>query len=165
MHPETGQSRRPSIFWMYAAAAAEVVVDTETGELTVTRLVTAADAGKAINPLACVQQIEGSAVMGLGMALMEEVVFDEGRTLNPTFLDYKVPTSVDLPATQAIVVESVQADGPYGAKGIGESAIAPVPAAIGNAVLDATGVQLKALPLRAEKIYRALRAAPRGGNA
>jgi carbon-monoxide dehydrogenase large subunit len=156
MHVETGQSRRPTIFWMYAAEAAEVEVDPETGEVTLTRLVSAADAGKAINPLACVQQIEGSAVLGIGMALMEEVAFDGGRTLNPTFLDYKLPTLVDVPEAEVIVVECAQDEGPYGAKGIGESATAPVPAAIGNAVFDATGIQVMDLPIRAEKVHRAL---------
>jgi carbon-monoxide dehydrogenase large subunit len=159
MNPETGQSSRPSIFWMYAAIGVEVEIDPETGQLRVTRMASAADAGKAINPLACVQQIDGSALMGLGMAVMEEVVFDGGRTLNPTFLDYKVPTTVDVPATEVAVVESGHAEGPYGAKGIGESAIAPVPAAVGNAVLDAIGVQVKDLPIRAERVYRALAAA------
>jgi carbon-monoxide dehydrogenase large subunit len=158
MDPETGQSERPSIFWMYAAAGAEVEVDPETGEVTVMRLVAAGDAGKAINPLACEQQIEGSAVMGLGMAVMEELVWDGGRTLNPTFLDYKLPTTVDMPATEALIVESGHPEGPYGAKGIGEPAVAPVPAAVGNAVLDAAGVQVHDLPIRAEKVYRSLRA-------
>jgi carbon-monoxide dehydrogenase large subunit len=157
MNPQTGQSRRPTIFWMYAAEAAEVEVDEETGQVRLARLASAADAGKAINPLNCIQQIEGSAVLGIGMALMEELVFDGGRTLNPTFLDYKLPTLVDMPETQAIIVESGHDEGPYGAKGVGESATAPVPAAVGNAVFDAIGVQLKHLPIRAEKVYRALR--------
>lgn len=160
MHPETGQSRRPTVFWMYAAAAAEVEVDPDTGQVRLTRLVAAGDAGRAINPLACVQQVEGSAVLGLGMALMEEVAFDGGRTLNPTFLDYKLPTLADMPETEAIIVEAGHDDGPYGAKGIGESATGPVPAAVGNAVADATGVRFRALPIRAEAVYRALRAAP-----
>jgi carbon-monoxide dehydrogenase large subunit len=158
MDPDTGQSSRPSIFWMYAAIGIEVEVDPDTGQVRVTRMASAADAGKAINPLACVQQIDGSAVMGLGMAVMEEVVFDGGRTLNPTFLDYKLPTTLDVPASDVIVVESGHAEGPYGAKGIGESAIAPVPAAVGNAVFDAVGVQVKDLPIRAEKVHRLLQA-------
>jgi carbon-monoxide dehydrogenase large subunit len=165
MNAETGQSSRPSIFWMYAAIGIEAEVDPDTGQLTVTRMASAADAGKAINPLACVQQIDGSAIMGLGMAMMEEVAFDGGRTLNPTFLDYKIPTTVDVPDTDVIIVESGHDEGPYGAKGIGESAIAPVPAALGNAVYDAVGVQVKDLPIRAEKIYRALRARGNGERA
>jgi carbon-monoxide dehydrogenase large subunit len=163
MDPETGHSTRPSVFWMYAAVAAEVDVDPETGQVRVTRMAAAADAGKAINPLACVQQIEGSANMGLGMALLEEVAFDGGRTLNPTFLDYKVPTTLDVPDSDIVIVESGHAEGPYGAKGVGESAIAPVPAAVGNAVFDALGVQVKDLPIRSEKVYRALLAARGSG--
>jgi carbon-monoxide dehydrogenase large subunit len=165
MNAETGQSSRPSVFWMYAAIGAEVDVDPDTGQLTVVRMAAAADAGKAINPLACVQQIDGAAIMGLGMAMMEEVAFDGGHTLNPTFLDYKIPTTVDAPPIDVIIVESGHDEGPYGAKGIGESALAPVPAALGNAVYDAVGVQLKELPIRAEKIYRALRAAGRVARA
>jgi carbon-monoxide dehydrogenase large subunit len=165
MNAETGQSSRPSIFWMYAAIGFEVEVDPDTGQVMVTEMASAADAGKAINPLTCVQQIDGSAIMGLGMATMEEVVFDGGRTLNPTFLDYKLPTMLDVPDTDVIIVESGHDEGPYGAKGIGESAIAPVPAALGNAVYDAVGVQVKDLPIRSEKVYRALHAARTGKRA
>ena len=118
-------------------------VDPGTGQVTGTRRAAAADAGKAINPLACVQQIDGAAIMGLGMAMMEEVAFDGGRTLNPTFLDYKVPTTLDVPVTDPIVVESGHDEGTYGAKGVGESSLSPVPAALGNAVYDAVGVQVK----------------------
>jgi CO/xanthine dehydrogenase Mo-binding subunit len=95
--------------------------------------------------------------MGLGMAMMEESSSMAARA-ESTFLDYKIPTTVDVPDTDVIIVESGHDEGPYGAKGIGESAIAPVPAALGNAVYDAVGVQVKDLPIRAEKIYRALRA-------
>lgn len=161
MDPETGQSRRPSVFWMYSAHGIEVEVDPETGQVKVTRIVSASDAGKAINPLACAQQIDGSAIMGFGMAAMEELVFDGGRMLNPTFLDYKVPTTMDVPATEAIIVESGHEDGPWGAKGIGESGLGSIPAAIGNAVYDAIGVQIKDLPIRAERVYRAMRASGR----
>lgn len=159
MDPDTAHSTRPSTFWMYAAAGAEVEVDRETGECRVRRLITAVDAGKAINPLGCLQQVTGSAVMGLGMAMSEELVFEEGQVMNPTFLDYKIPTTVDLPQMTDIVVETPHPDGPSGARGVGEPGVAAVPAAIGNAVLDATGVQMTSLPLRSEKIYWKLRAA------
>lgn len=159
MSPETGQSRRPSSFWMYAAAGADVEVDLETGATRVLRLITAVDAGKAINPQGCLQQIGGSAVMGLGMTMLEELVFQEGRVMNPTFLDYKIPTMVDMPEMENLIVETAHDEGPYGARGIGEPGTAAVPAAIGNAVYDATGVQVRSLPIRAEKVYRLLRAA------
>ncbi len=159
MDPDTGQSRRPSSYWMYAAAAAEVECDPETGDIRVTRLITAVDAGKAVNPQGCRQQISGSAVMGFGMAMSEEVVFDQGRVLNPTFLDYKIPTSLDLPEIEEIIVETAHDLGPYGARGIGEPGTAAVPAAIGNALYDAIGIQLTSLPIRSEKVYRAVRGA------
>lgn len=157
MDPQTGQSGRPSIFWMYSAHGIEVELDPETGQIRVTRIVSASDAGKAINPQTCIQQIDGSAIMGLGMTVMEETVFDSGRVLNPTFLDYKIPTTLDVPDTEAIIVESGHPEGPWGAKGLGESALASIPAAIGNAVYDAAGVQIKELPIRAEKVYRIMR--------
>ncbi|MFI5035344.1 MAG: xanthine dehydrogenase family protein molybdopterin-binding subunit [Acidimicrobiales bacterium] len=156
MDPDTGQSARPTSFWMYAASGAEVDVDLETGQLTVRRLITAVDAGKAINPQGCEQQIAGSAVMGLGMTMMEELQFDGGHVLNPSFLDYKVPTTVDVPELENIVVETYHADGPYGARGVGEPGVAPVPPAIGNALFAASGTQVRDLPLKAERVYRAL---------
>src|SRR5204862_7527556 len=96
---------------------------------------------------------------GLGMAVTEGVWLEEGRVLNPTFLDYKVPTTVDLPEMENLVVETAHEDGPYGARGVGEPGVAPVPAAIGNAILDATGVQMRGLPLRSERVLEALREA------
>ena len=157
MDPDTGQSKRPSVYFMYGAQAAEVRVDTETGEYRVTRLASAVDAGKAINPANCVQQIEGAAIMGLGFATMEELVSTEGRILNPTFLDYKIPSSADMPDMISRIVEVPHPEGPYGAKGIGESSIATTAAAVGNALYGALGVQIHDLPIRAERVFRAMR--------
>lgn len=162
MNTDTGQSKRPSVYFMYGAQAAEVRVDTETGEYRVTRLASAVDAGKAINPANCVQQIEGAAVMGLGFATMEELVSTEGRILNPTFLDYKIPSSADMPDMISRIVEVPHPEGPYGAKGIGESSIATTAAAVGNALYAATGVQIHDLPIRAERVFRAMRGADTG---
>jgi carbon-monoxide dehydrogenase large subunit len=159
MDPDTGQSKRPSVYFMYGAQAAEVRVDTETGDYRVTRLASAVDAGKAIHPANCIQQIEGAAVMGLGFATMEELVSANGRILNPTFLDYKIPSSADMPDMISGIVEVPHPEGPYGAKGIGESAIAPTAAAIGNALYAALGVQIHDLPIRAERVFRAMRGA------
>ena len=161
MDPDTGHSKRPTIFWMYSASAAEVEVDCETGECRVRHLATAVDAGKAVNPQGCLQQITGSALMGLGMTMTEEVVFEDGLVQNASFLDYKIPTTLDLPIMHDIIVETADDDGPYGARGVGEPGTAPVPAAIGNAIYDATGVHVRSLPLRAEKVHRALRDAER----
>ncbi len=153
MDPESAQSGRPTAFWAYGSAVAEVEVDEETGEVLVRRLAVAVDAGRAINPLGCEQQLTGSAVMGLGMALMEVVEFSEGVPLNPSFLDYKVPTSLDVPPLDVVMTETPDRNGPYGARGVGEIGMAPVPAAIGNAVFAATGRRLTELPMRAASNY------------
>jgi carbon-monoxide dehydrogenase large subunit len=164
MDPDTGQSKRPSVYFMYGAQAAEVRVDVETGHYRVTRLASAVDAGKAINPSNCVQQIEGAAVMGLGFATMEELVSVDGRILNPTFLDYKIPTSLDMPEMVNRIVEVPHPEGPYGAKGIGESSIATTAAAVGNALYAALGIQVHDLPIRAERVFRAIRSAAGRGR-
>jgi carbon-monoxide dehydrogenase large subunit len=117
----------------------------------------AVDAGRAINPQSCRQQITGSAVMGVGMALMEQLQFADGMPANPTLLDYKILTTLDVPVIEPLVVETADSEGPYGARGVGEVGLAPVPAAIGNAVLDATGTRLVNLPMRAEPNRVALR--------
>ena len=163
MDPDTGQSKRPSVYFMFGAQAAEVRVDVETGHYRVTRLASAVDAGKAINPANCIQQIEGAAIMGLGFATMEEMVSVDGRILNPTFLDYKIPSSLDMPEMINRIVEVPHPDGPYGAKGIGESSIATTAAAVGNALYAALGVQIHDLPIRAERVFRAMRGATTKG--
>jgi carbon-monoxide dehydrogenase large subunit len=157
LDPATGRSKRSTAFWMYAAQAAEVEVDRETGKVTVLKLTAAHDAGKAINPQTCAQQIEGALVMGLGQALFEQLHLENGRPLNPSFIDYKIPCTLDIPALEALLVEAHHRDGPFGAKGIGEPGLAPTAAAIGNAILDAIGVRMRDLPITAEKVLRALR--------
>jgi CO/xanthine dehydrogenase Mo-binding subunit len=148
----------PSIFWMYAAHGAEVEVDVETGQVRVLRIVGAHDVGKAINPQTCEGQIEGSIVHGLGPTLLEEMVIGErGNILNPSFLDYKMPTGTSVGEITPLIVETAHPDGPWGAKGIGEIAIVPIAPAIANAVYDAVGVRIKDLPITAEKVLRLLR--------
>jgi carbon-monoxide dehydrogenase large subunit len=142
---------------MYAAQAAEVEVDLDTGKVTVLRLTAAHDMGRAINPQTCVQQIEGALVMGLGQALFEQLVLDQGRPVNPSFIEYKIPCTLDIPELEAILVEAEHREGPFGAKGLGEPGLAPTAAAIGNAILDAIGVRMCDLPMTAEKVLRALR--------
>jgi carbon-monoxide dehydrogenase large subunit len=154
---ETGHSDHASAFYMYATQAAEVAVDEESGKVRVLRMSAAHDVGKAINPLNCVAQIEGGVVMGIGSALHEELVVDStGKVRNPSFLDYHLVTSLDVPELIPIVVECPEPEGPYGAKGLGEPGLAPTPAAIGNAVADATGVRIHDLPLTPERVYWAL---------
>jgi carbon-monoxide dehydrogenase large subunit len=154
---ETGQSPHPTAFWMYAAQAAEVEVDLATGAVRVLRLTAAHDLGKAINPMMAHAQLEGSLVMGLGSALLEEMHFENGQVVNPQFLDYKIPRIMDVPPMETLLVEAGHALGPYGAKGLGEPGLAPTAAAIGNAVYNAVGVRIYDLPITPEKVLRALK--------
>ncbi|MGE5585872.1 MAG: xanthine dehydrogenase family protein molybdopterin-binding subunit [Bacillota bacterium] len=157
---ETGLSEAPVAFWMYAAQAAEVEVDLETGDVKVLRMVAAHDVGQAISRLGCEQQIQGGVVFALGQSLWEQTMFRDGRVINPTLLDYKIFTSLDTPDIVPIIVEDAPHDfGPYGGKGLGEIVTTPTAAAIANAVFDATGVRITDLPLTPEKVRNALRAA------
>ena len=156
--PETGQGRVFPDF-TFGAHAAEVAVDTETGEVTVLKSVGAHDIGQAINPAAVAGQIEGSALMGQGFALCEEIKLEEGRLVTPSLSEYLIPTAEDVPEIKAIILESRSGLGPYGAKGIGEPAYTPVAAAIANAVADAIGVRIPNLPITPEKVVNALKAA------
>jgi CO/xanthine dehydrogenase Mo-binding subunit len=116
------------------------------------------DVGKAINPLNCAAQIEGGLAMGIGAALHEELVIDDkGKVRNPSFLDYHLVTSLDLPKMIPIIVECPEPEGPYGAKGLGEPGLAPTPAAIGNAVANAIGTRIHELPLTPERVYWAIK--------
>lgn len=156
---ETGHSDHASAFYMYATQAAEVAVDEETGRIRLLRMSAAHDVGKAINPLNCEAQIEGGLAMGIGSALHEELVVDNsGKVRNPSFLDYHLVTSLDVPKMIPIIVECPEPLGPYGAKGLGEPGLAPTPAAIGNAVADAIGIRIYDLPLTPERVYRAIKA-------
>ena len=154
---ETGQGANIAAFWMYAAQAAEVEVDEETGKVKVLKIVSAHDVGKAINPAACEQQIEGALGMGVGTALMEEIKLENGKTMNPNFTDYKLPTSLDMPEMVPIMVETIHEQGPYGAKGLGEPALAPTAPAIANAIYNAVGVRIKDLPITPDKVLKALK--------
>ncbi|HEX9445589.1 MAG TPA: xanthine dehydrogenase family protein molybdopterin-binding subunit, partial [Candidatus Binatia bacterium] len=146
-----------SAFWFLGAGAAEVEVDVETGRLKLVRYVTAVDVGKAISVLGCRQQLAGAAITGMGQALFEELVYENGQLINPNFVDYVIPSLGDMPATiESILVEVPHKDGPFGAKGIGETALIPVAPAIANAVFAATGARIKDLPIKAEKIFLAL---------
>ena len=146
-----------SAFWFLAAGAAEVEVDAETGKIKLLKYATAVDVGKAINPLGCRQQLSGAAITGIGQALFEEIVYDNGQLINPNLVDYVLPSLGDMPnVIDPIAIEIPHKNGPFGAKGIGESALIPVAPAIANAIYDAVGVRIKDLPIKAEKIYLAL---------
>jgi CO/xanthine dehydrogenase Mo-binding subunit len=124
----------------------------------VLKLVVAADVGRAINPRHCRQQIAGAALMGLGHALFERMVFDHGQLVNGTLVDYPVPSIRDMPEELVpIVVEVPHPGGPFGAKGVGESGLLAVSPAVANAVAAAVGIRVRDLPLTAERVLRALR--------
>lgn len=157
--PDTGQSDDVAVFWMIGAVGAEVTVDTETGKVMVQRLVNVADVGKAINPLLVSTQLSGGALLQFGYAMSEEMRFEEGQLVNSGLAQYKIPTMLDMPkSVEVVLVEVPHRNGPLGAKGMGETGTLAVSAAIGNAVFDALGVQVKELPLTPERVLRAIRA-------
>lgn len=140
----------------FGAYGVEVAVDTETGEVTLLKTVACHDVGRAINPAAVVGQIEGGGVQGLGYALMEDIIIKDGKILTPSFSEYLIPTSVDVPKTKVIILESGTGLGPYGAKGIGEPSLTPAAAAVANAVANAIGARIYSLPLTPEKVLDAV---------
>jgi CO/xanthine dehydrogenase Mo-binding subunit len=147
----------------FAAELARIEVDADTGELILHDFVIAQDVGKAINPLGVEGQMQGGAVQSLGFALSEGLLFDDqGRVTNPSLLDYRKLTAADLPAIETIVIEVPAPEGPFGARGVGEPPIVPAPAAIANAIEDATGLRLVELPLTPERIALGLAAAEAG---
>jgi CO/xanthine dehydrogenase Mo-binding subunit len=145
-------------FYEFNATAVEVEVDRETGDVTVCRHVTVSDVGKALHPGQVRGQDEGAAVMGLGHTLMEHYIYDDrGRLRNLGAIDYRIPTSMDLPLEMTSdVIENADGPGPYGAKGMSEGALLCVAPAVAAAVHDATGVVIRDLPLTPERVWRAL---------
>lgn len=141
----------------YGTQYAEVEVDAETGDLRVLRYVAAHDVGCAINPQGVEGQIEGGVVQGMGYALSEEILSEKGRVLNPILGDYRLPTSLDCPNVEPLILEVKADQGPYGAKGVGEPPTIAVAPAIANAVYDAIGVRIRELPISPERIRTALR--------
>jgi CO/xanthine dehydrogenase Mo-binding subunit len=140
-----------------------VAVDPETGHVRLLQLYGSLDVGKAINPLACEGQMEGGLVQGFSWGLMEQMRYaEDGRNWNAGLLDYRVPTALDFPDIESVMIEVPTKNGPFGVKGIGEPPICPTPAALQAAVADAVGVQVNDLPLTPERIWRALHR--NGGN-
>jgi CO/xanthine dehydrogenase Mo-binding subunit len=142
--------------YTFGAHAVEVEVDTETGVVRVLRYAAAHDVGRAINPQSVEGQIQGGAVQGLGYGLMEEIVLADGVNLTTSFATYLIPTAADVPDVHAVVHESGEGLGPFGARGIGEPPIGPPAAAVANAIEDAAGVRLTRLPITAERVAEAL---------
>jgi CO/xanthine dehydrogenase Mo-binding subunit len=154
---DTGQSSNVTPFWMVGATGVEVEVDTETGQVRVTRMINVADLGKAINPEIVDTQLSGAAIMQLGFTLFERMDFRDGVVTNPSLADYKIPGMLDLPAViENEAVDAHEHGGPFGAKGVGESGTFGVSPAIANAIEDAVGVRITSLPLTAEAVCRAL---------
>ena len=148
----------PSPAYSYSAQVAEVSVDEETGEVTVHKVWAAHDCGRALNPVSVEGQIIGSVWMGMGQALTEEMVWKDGMLMNPGLLEYRSPSSIESPAIDPIIVESVDPEGPFGAKECSEGSLAATIPAIANAIYDAVGVRLHESPFTPERVLSALRA-------
>jgi CO/xanthine dehydrogenase Mo-binding subunit len=145
-------------FWEVGWGAVEVEVDPETGVIRLLSYVSAADAGKAINPDQCIGQDEGAVMFGIGHTLMEEMVYEDGQLLNPNLVDYRVPMFKDLPQhLHTILLENGNGPGPFGSKGLGEGGLLPVASAVANAVSRAVGVRIQTLPLTPPNVWRALK--------
>jgi CO/xanthine dehydrogenase Mo-binding subunit len=141
----------------FSVQLATVDVDRDTGYVRITDYVSVQDAGQAINPMAVEGQIQGGTLQSIGYALLEEMLYDEhGRLRNPSLLDYRQATAVDIPDIETVLVSVPAPDGPFGARGVGEPSIIPAPAAIANAIAAATGVRLYETPMNPERVWRAL---------
>lgn len=161
LDPETSQSAKPVAKWTFGAQAVEISVDPETGQVTVEKVAACYDVGKVVNPGLIRGQTYGGIVQGLGTGTMEELLVDTrtGRATNASLMDYKIPSTEDVPAEMVVdFVETAQKDGPMGARGIGEHTMIPTPAAIANALWDACGIRVSEMPVTAEKVWRALKA-------
>ncbi|MEL7207226.1 MAG: xanthine dehydrogenase family protein molybdopterin-binding subunit [Actinomycetota bacterium] len=147
----------PCVSWEYGWGGAEVSVDTETGVVTVHRLVVSGDAGAALDPDVCRGQDEGAAVMGLGGALFETMTYDGADLVNGNLVTYQAPRAADLPETfESILQEQGHGPGPFGSKGLGEGTMLPVASAIANAIEDAIGVRMSSMPFTPEKVLAAI---------
>ena len=155
--PATGYSPKPAAFWTTAAAGAEVEIDTETGVIEVKKMVESCDPGHIVNPELYKAQVEGGMMQALGTVLYEELKLKDGKVLNKSFVDYKIPTIDNAPETFiAMVVEHPEETGPYGARGIGEPAMVPGAPAIANAIYNATGCRFTEMPITPERMLKAL---------
>jgi len=148
----------PSPAYSYSAQVAEVSVDEDTGEVTVHKVWAAHDCGRALNPVAVEGQIIGSVWMGLGQALQEEMVWKDGMLMNPGLLEYRSPSAVESPKIEPIIIESIDPEGPFGAKECSEGSLAATIPAIANAIYDAVGIRLHESPFTPERVLAALRA-------
>jgi carbon-monoxide dehydrogenase large subunit len=154
LDPETGQGERAVVHYTTGAQAVELEVDLDTGEIEILRGAAAFDVGKAINPEMVLAQIEGGFVQGMSSALFEALDLKDGHVQNPSFVDYRIATSSDVPGgIQSMIVEVPQDDGPWGARGVGEHSMVPTIPAIANAIYDAVGVRFEGPPFTSEKVF------------
>jgi CO/xanthine dehydrogenase Mo-binding subunit len=154
--PATGQGE-PYSSYSFSATVVEVEVDTDTGETRVIRVHSGHDAGRIVNPTTGEGQVEGGVVQGLGYALLEEHLLKDGRILNDQFSTYIIPTALDVPEIRTVFVEHTSPEGPYGAKGLGETPIIAIAPAVTAAIANAAGVRLREIPATPERVFSALR--------
>jgi len=155
-----GSTLNATPFWMVGGTGVEISIDTETGHITIDRLINVVDCGNPINPKIVDTQLSGAAIMQLGFSLTEKMNLDAGQVTNASFADYKIPGFNDIPLViENEAIEAYQIDGPFGAKGVGESATFGVSPAIANAIEDAVGVRINELPMTPELIFNAMRKA------
>ncbi|MFQ5915145.1 MAG: xanthine dehydrogenase family protein molybdopterin-binding subunit [Nitrospinota bacterium] len=154
--PDATRYGHATLSYSFAAHVAEAAVEVETGRVTIENVTAVHDSGLIINPLTAEGQVEGGVVQGLGWAVSEELVFEDGLVMNPNFYDYRIPTMADAPDIQVQFVREVDPNGPFGAKGLGEPALVPTAAAVANAVAHALGARIRSLPITPEKVVAAL---------
>jgi len=154
----TGLGDHPVVFWTYGCQGVEIEVDKQTGKITVLKVSSVFDVGQVINPQLLEGQLEGAILQGLGTALFEELMLKDGKVLNPSFVDYKIPVADDMPEMIIEFVENPEETGPFGARGVAEPAMVPTAPAIANALANALGVRLYTMPLTAERVLTAYKA-------
>lgn len=159
---KTGLGEHPVAYWTYGAQGVEVEVDLDTGQTKVLKVASCFDVGKVMNPQLLEAQVEGAIVQGMGTALFEELILKDGVLLNPSFVDYKIPTADDMPEMVIKFIENPEETGPYGARGVAEVAMVPSAPAIANAIYDATGIRLRTIPLTAERVFKKMKVLKRG---
>jgi len=152
----SGVASNPQAGGAFSLHIADVAVDPETGKVTILRYTAFQDVGKAINPMGVQGQMQGGAVQGIGWGLTEEYVWDGGTMRNPTFLDYRMPVTLDVPDIECVIIEVPDPDHPYGVRGVGEAPIVPPPAALANAICAAIGRRITALPMSPERLWSTL---------
>jgi len=155
---KTGLGEHPVVFWTYGCQGVEIEVDKKTGQIKVLKVSSVFDVGRVMNPQLLEGQLEGAILQGLGTALFEELMLKDGKVLNPSFVDYKIPVADDMPELIVDFVENPEESGPFGARGVAEPAMVPTAPAIANALYNALGVRLYTMPLTAERVLTAYKA-------